>query len=179
MAIKRMQSGPRMSQIVVNAGTVYLAGQVAMDAAGIQGSCGISFGDGCSGGSSEASVGKGNNLLNDSNNPGSGIDSGVSGGVPQDWTLESNSNWLRDTSGSGALRVLSYDWRSVGSDGCPDLNGNTVADPDEVVFSAGATEANNAVLQGWLRGGDRHALTSAAEHPSVLEPLLSKPHLKG
>jgi enamine deaminase RidA (YjgF/YER057c/UK114 family) len=34
MAIKRMQSGPRMSQIVVNAGTVYLAGQVAMDAAG-------------------------------------------------------------------------------------------------------------------------------------------------
>ena len=34
MAIERMQIGPRMSQIVVNQGTVYLAGQVAMDAPG-------------------------------------------------------------------------------------------------------------------------------------------------
>ena len=34
MTIKRMQSGPRMSQIVVNNGTVYLAGQVAMEAPG-------------------------------------------------------------------------------------------------------------------------------------------------
>ena len=34
MAIERMQCGSRMSQIVVNAGTVYLADQVAMDAPG-------------------------------------------------------------------------------------------------------------------------------------------------
>lgn len=34
MTIKRMHSGPRMSQIVVNENTVYLAGQVALDAPG-------------------------------------------------------------------------------------------------------------------------------------------------
>lgn len=32
MTIKRIQSGPRMSQAVVHGGVVYLAGQVAMDA---------------------------------------------------------------------------------------------------------------------------------------------------
>ena len=34
MSIKRMDSGPRMSQAVVHAGTVYLAGQVAQRAPG-------------------------------------------------------------------------------------------------------------------------------------------------
>ena len=34
MSIKRMQAGPRMSQAVVHGDTVYLAGQVALDAPG-------------------------------------------------------------------------------------------------------------------------------------------------
>ena len=34
MTIKRMHTGPRMSQVVVNENTVYLAGQVARDAPG-------------------------------------------------------------------------------------------------------------------------------------------------
>ncbi len=34
MTIKRMHTGPRMSQVVVNENTVYLAGQVALDAPG-------------------------------------------------------------------------------------------------------------------------------------------------
>lgn len=34
MAITRMHSGPRMSQIVINGDTVYLAGQVAFNAPG-------------------------------------------------------------------------------------------------------------------------------------------------
>lgn len=34
MTIKRMHTGPRMSQVVVNGNTVYLAGQVALDAPG-------------------------------------------------------------------------------------------------------------------------------------------------
>lgn len=34
MAVTRMHTGPRMSQIVVNGDTVYLAGQVARDAPG-------------------------------------------------------------------------------------------------------------------------------------------------
>ncbi len=40
------------------------------------------------------------------------------------------------------------------------------ASPAEVVFTSGATEANNLALGAV---GDRHLLTSAIEHPSVLE----------
>lgn len=42
--------------------------------------------------------------------------------------------------------------------------------PDAVRFTAGATEANNTILFGFLAPGD-HVVTSAVEHPSVAEPL--------
>ncbi|MFP6624434.1 MAG: cysteine desulfurase family protein [Myxococcota bacterium] len=47
--------------------------------------------------------------------------------------------------------------------------------PDEVFFTAGATESNNAVLYGVLReaqaaGGAAHLVTTPVEHPSVVEP---------
>jgi cysteine desulfurase len=47
--------------------------------------------------------------------------------------------------------------------------------PDQVLFTAGATESNNAVLYGVLRsartrGADARVVTSQVEHPSVLEP---------
>jgi cysteine desulfurase len=48
------------------------------------------------------------------------------------------------------------------------------AKPAEVVFTAGATEANNTALQSTLRSvaaRGRHVVTSTAEHPSVVEPL--------
>lgn len=46
---------------------------------------------------------------------------------------------------------------------------------DEVFFSAGATESNNAVLYGVLRGAAAagaatHLVTTQIEHPSVVEP---------
>jgi cysteine desulfurase len=44
------------------------------------------------------------------------------------------------------------------------------AHPDEVVFTSGATEANNLALFG-LSGEDGHLLASPIEHPSVIEPL--------
>ena len=44
--------------------------------------------------------------------------------------------------------------------------------PAEVVFTAGATESNNLALHGVARTSQgRHLVTSAAEHPSVEEPL--------
>jgi cysteine desulfurase len=47
------------------------------------------------------------------------------------------------------------------------------ADPREIVFTAGATEANNLILQGVARRlaplGKRHIITCATEHKSVLD----------
>ena len=50
------------------------------------------------------------------------------------------------------------------------------AHPDEIVFTASGTEANNLAIQGLLRHlllrhGELHAITSAIEHQSVLAPL--------
>jgi len=47
------------------------------------------------------------------------------------------------------------------------------ARPEEVVFTSGGTEGSNTVIQGvarLLRGKGRHVVTSAIEHPAVLEP---------
>jgi len=50
------------------------------------------------------------------------------------------------------------------------------AHPDEIFFTSGGTEGNNMALGGAIsalagRFGDMHAITTAIEHPSVLEPL--------
>lgn len=45
------------------------------------------------------------------------------------------------------------------------------AEPDEVVFTAGATEANCTALFGLLARPPGHVVSSAAEHASVLAPL--------
>lgn len=49
------------------------------------------------------------------------------------------------------------------------------ASPDEVVFTSGATEANNLALLGLAehgrRTGRRHIVSTAIEHKAVLEPL--------
>ncbi len=47
------------------------------------------------------------------------------------------------------------------------------ARPEELVFTSGGTEGSNTVIQGvarLLRGKGRHVVTSAIEHPAVLEP---------
>jgi cysteine desulfurase len=50
------------------------------------------------------------------------------------------------------------------------------ATPADIVFTSGATESNVLALRGAARGmgaAGRHVVTSAIEHPAVLEPLRS------
>ncbi len=49
------------------------------------------------------------------------------------------------------------------------------AHPDEVVFTSGATEANNLALFGLCGDPPAHLIASPIEHPSVLEPLRHLP----
>ncbi|MFE3109070.1 cysteine desulfurase DndA [Kitasatospora indigofera] len=55
------------------------------------------------------------------------------------------------------------------------LAGTVGAEPDELIFTSGATESNNIALLGLApygeRTGRRHIITSAIEHKAVLEPL--------
>jgi len=47
------------------------------------------------------------------------------------------------------------------------------AEPDEIVFTSGGTEANNHVIKGvaWTkRERGRHVITTAIEHPAVINP---------
>src|SRR5437879_1275425 len=52
------------------------------------------------------------------------------------------------------------------------------ADPDEVIFTSGATEANNLAVMGLTAhhggnpgGSPDHVVASPLEHPCVIEPL--------
>jgi cysteine desulfurase len=45
------------------------------------------------------------------------------------------------------------------------------ADPDEVIFTSGATEANNLAVFGLASPAPGHLVTSPVEHPCVLEPV--------
>ena len=44
------------------------------------------------------------------------------------------------------------------------------AEPGEIIFTSGGTEADNLALHGMLRGDRRGLVTSAAEHEAVLRP---------
>ena len=44
------------------------------------------------------------------------------------------------------------------------------AEPREIIFTSGGSESNNAVLRQLIvASGEQHLITSAIEHPSVLE----------
>lgn len=53
------------------------------------------------------------------------------------------------------------------------------ASPVDIVFTSGGTESNNLAIFGLVRslpGERRHAITTAIEHPSVLEPFRQLEH---
>ncbi|MCX5792826.1 MAG: cysteine desulfurase family protein [Elusimicrobia bacterium] len=55
------------------------------------------------------------------------------------------------------------------------IAGRLSAEPDELIFTSGGTEANNIAIQGALAaagGKKNHIIISAIEHPSVINPAL-------
>jgi cysteine desulfurase len=80
--------------------------------------------------------------------------------------------FLADTYGNPAsAHHLGRKARQVLEDARERVAGLLDADPDEVVFTSGATEANNLAIFGHAGEPPAHVLVSPIEHPSVLEPV--------
>ncbi|HKQ96279.1 MAG TPA: cysteine desulfurase family protein, partial [Candidatus Polarisedimenticolia bacterium] len=88
--------------------------------------------------------------------------------------LEAMLPYFGDEFGNASSRTHAYGWRAeeavtrARTQAARLLN----ADPKEILFTSGATEANNLAIRGALRSfaakGD-HLITAATEHPAVLD----------
>ncbi|MFB4285066.1 cysteine desulfurase DndA [Nonomuraea sp. MTCD27] len=91
-------------------------------------------------------------------------------------------HWMTEDFGNAGSRTHEYGTRAKrGVQRAREYLAATVAaEPDELIFTSGATESNNIALLGLApygeRTGRRHIITSAIEHKAVLEPL---EHLAG
>ncbi|MGM0680572.1 MAG: cysteine desulfurase family protein, partial [Pseudomonadota bacterium] len=87
------------------------------------------------------------------------------------------SRVLRDTFGNpSSSHVYGQQAKAVVDQGRQQVADLIAAQPDEMVFTASASEANNLALLGATRAHPqqgRHIITSAVEHPSVSRPLQS------
>lgn len=91
--------------------------------------------------------------------------------------LEEVVRFLRDEFGNEGSRTHEYGAaarRRVNA-AREEVAALAAARPDEVVFTSGATEANNIAILGLAaeleRTGRRHVVTTALEHKAVLEPI--------
>lgn len=87
--------------------------------------------------------------------------------------LEAMLPYLREKFGNAASRSHAFGWaaeeaveRARGQ-----VAGLIGAEPREIVFTSGATEANNLAIRGVLGGPGSHIVSSPIEHPSVLDTL--------
>jgi cysteine desulfurase len=90
--------------------------------------------------------------------------------LPEAW--DAMQPWLREDYGNAA----SAHWagrrtRKALEDAREQTAALLVAHPDEVVFTSGATEANNLALFGLAGEGRGAIVASPIEHPSVAEPV--------
>jgi len=82
--------------------------------------------------------------------------------------------WMKDKFGNAASRNHSYGWEA---DEAVEIARENVADiigaiPKEIIFTSGATEANNITLQGtayFYKNKGKHIVTLRTEHKAVLD----------
>ncbi|RKH06586.1 cysteine desulfurase, partial [Corallococcus sp. CA053C] len=84
--------------------------------------------------------------------------------------------YLEERFGNPGSRLHAYGWEAERAvdEARAHVASLLGAEPDEVVFTSGATESNNLALLGLLqacRQPRRHVVTTAIEHKSVLEPV--------
>ena len=85
--------------------------------------------------------------------------------------------WLTDDIGNAGSRTHEFGLRAKKAVQTARSHVSSVvgAEPDEVLFTSGATESNNIAILGLARHGEstgrRHIVSTAIEHKAVLEPL--------
>jgi cysteine desulfurase len=91
--------------------------------------------------------------------------------------LEAMLPYFRDEFGNAASRNHAYGWRAeeAVADARMEVAGAIGASPKEIVFTSGATEADNLAVLGAAEaareaGRGDHVVVSAIEHPAVLDP---------
>lgn len=86
-------------------------------------------------------------------------------------------HWMTEDFGNAGSRTHDYGTRAKRAvqQSRDYLAGTVGAEPDELIFTSGATESNNIALLGLApygeQSGRRHIVTSAIEHKAVIEPL--------
>lgn len=86
-------------------------------------------------------------------------------------------HWMTEDFGNAGSRTHEYGTRAKRAvqQAREHLAGTVRAEPDELIFTSGATESNNIALLGLAphgeQSGRRHIITSAIEHKAVIEPL--------
>jgi cysteine desulfurase len=90
--------------------------------------------------------------------------------------LEAMLPYFREDFGNAASTSHVYGWRAEGAvDDARERIANSLgASPEEIIFTSGATEANNLAILGTVRaarGRAGHVIASVTEHPSVLDPM--------
>ncbi len=81
--------------------------------------------------------------------------------------------WLSAAANASSLHAEGRAARRALEDAREDVAALFAAEPRDVVFTSGATEANNMAM-----GGEGPTAASGIEHPSVLEPLRRKQRLR-
>jgi cysteine desulfurase len=79
--------------------------------------------------------------------------------------------WAQEWGNASSLHSHGRRARMVLEDARERVAASLGAKVEEIVFTSGATEANNLAVLGWMRTQERgsHCLVSAVEHPSVWE----------